>query len=348
MADEEKPPAPDDEVTRRLPANLAPPSDAAAILGSSTSDSMSNSPRSGEGTGDGDNGDEVTRRLPASVPPREPEQAAGPPPDPSPEGEPDQASAPLPEEIDEEPGGEYEDTGAIPAVRARRVSGAGAVIALLLGLLGFALVVQLRSNATDPGLATARPEDLVRILSDLDARQDRLRDEIAQLEESQRQLASGVQGQETALEEARRRADELGILAGTLPAAGTGLQITFTPGNDSVPAATILDAVEELRGAGGEAMQISGPGGPAVRVVASTYFTNARDGLVVDGARLTGPYTLLVIGDPQTMHTALNIPGGVVDTVHQRGGNVIVQESDTVRVAALHQASTPKFARPVS
>jgi len=218
----------------------------------------------------------------------------------------------------------------------------------LVGLLAFAIVVQVRNNSRDPQLATARQDDLVRILSDLTAREQRQRAEIAKLEQTRDQLASGASGREAALAEARRRADELGILAGTLPAAGTGLQITFTPGNDSVPAATILDAVEELRGAGGEAMQISGPGGPAVRVVASTYFTNARDGLVVDGARLTGPYTLLVIGDPQTMHTALNIPGGVVDTVHQRGGNVIVQESDTVRVAALHQATTPKYARPVS
>jgi uncharacterized protein YlxW (UPF0749 family) len=110
----------------------------------------------------------------------------------------------------------------------------------------------------------------------------------------------------------------------------------------------VLDAVEELRGAGGEAMQITGQGSPAVRVVASTYFSDARDGLVVDGAHLAAPYTLLVIGDPQTMRTALNIPGGVVDTVRQRGGNVIVQESEAVRVTALHQVGTPKFAHPVS
>src|SRR5206468_12312488 len=113
---------------------------------------------------------------------------------------------------EEEPGGEYEpDTGVIHAPgRARRMSVAGAIIGLLLGLLGFALVVQLRSNASDPELATARPEDLVRILSDLEARQDRLRQEISQLQDSQRQLASGVQGREAALQEARRRADDLG------------------------------------------------------------------------------------------------------------------------------------------
>jgi uncharacterized protein YlxW (UPF0749 family) len=215
-------------------------------------------------------------------------------------------------------------------------------------VLVFALVVQLRSNATDPELATARQEDLVRILSDLDGRQDRLREEIASLEASQRQLASGAQGRATALEEARRRADELGILAGTLPAQGPGLQVRFVAGSQAIAASTVLDAVQELRGAGAEAMQISGADGQPVRVVASTYFTDARGGLNVDGTRLTGPYTLLVIGDPQTMHTALNIPGGVVDMVHQRGGNVIVQESDGIHVTALHQVGVPRFARPVS
>ncbi|MGC9667765.1 DUF881 domain-containing protein [Planosporangium sp. 12N6] len=240
-------------------------------------------------------------------------------------------------------------TGAGPrAGRSGRVSSAGAIIALLLGLLGFALVVQLRSNATDPELATARPEDLVRILSDLDSRSDRLRQEIASLEASQRQLASGAQGQAAAVEEARRRADELGILAGTLPAQGRGLELTFTAGSEALPASTLLDAVEELRGAGAEAMQIAGADGRPVRIVASTYFADAKGGLTVDGVRLTGPYRLVVIGDPQTMHTALNIPGGVVDTVHQRGGNVIVQESDVVGVTALHQVAAPRYARPVS
>src|SRR4051812_9417117 len=69
-----------------------------------------------------------------------------------------------------------DDTGR--ARLARRISAAGTMIGLLFGLLGFGLVVQLRSHSTDPQLASARPEDLVRILSDLDARQSRLRSEI--------------------------------------------------------------------------------------------------------------------------------------------------------------------------
>jgi uncharacterized protein YlxW (UPF0749 family) len=233
-------------------------------------------------------------------------------------------------------------------MRIKRPTPGSASIAVLLLLLGFALVVQLKSRNDDADLASARPEDLVRILSDLDAQQTRLRNEINDLEDTKRQLDSGTQGQAAALADARKRADELGILAGTLPAEGPGLQLDFVAGGEPVRAETILDAVEELRGAGAEAMQISGSGGGLVRIVAPTYFVDEAGGLRVDGTVLAAPYRVTVIGDPQTMLTALNIPGGVVDTVRQHGGTVSVNQAGPVRVTALHAPVGLKHARPVS
>lgn len=230
----------------------------------------------------------------------------------------------------------------------RRLTAASAVIGLLLGLFGFALVVQLKSNTTDP-LTAARPEDLRRIWSDLQAREDRLRQEIAELEESQRQLARGAEGRAAALEEARRLADELGILAGTLPAEGSGLVIQFRGGpGQPIKASAIVDAVQELRGAGAEAMQIAGADGRAVRIVASTAFVDDDDGILAGGRRLTGPYTITVIGDPETMRTALSIPGGVVESVQKDGGTVTVQESGRVQVTALHEQADLRYAQPAS
>ena len=242
-----------------------------------------------------------------------------------------------------------------PAVppKTPRSRSATAMIAILVMLLGFALVVQVRSRGNDAGLESARPEDLVRILSDLDGQQTRLRSEINDLDSTERQLSSGAQSQDAALAEARKRADALGILAGTLPAVGPGLVVVVTQGTDPVAAATILDAVEELRGAGAEAMQI-GPGDAAakqigsVRIVASTSFLDAAGGISSDDVLLRAPYTLTVIGDPQTMLTALNIPGGVVDSVRQHGGTVSLREVDQVTVAALHTPTGLKYAHPVS
>jgi uncharacterized protein YlxW (UPF0749 family) len=231
-----------------------------------------------------------------------------------------------------------------PAHR-RRLTSAGALIAFLLAVFGFTLVVQLRSNDADQGLAGARQEDLVRILSDLDSRDSRLQSEISGLETSQRQLTSGVAGRQAALTEADKRADELGLLAGTLPGQGPGLRIVL----DKVKGSEILNAVQELRGAGGEVMQIYGAGGNAVRIVASSYFVDADGGgLIVDGMRLSGPYTLDVIGPPQTMQTALQIPGGVVASVNSDGGSVTLEQRTMVDVTALRKAATLQYARPAS
>jgi uncharacterized protein YlxW (UPF0749 family) len=231
--------------------------------------------------------------------------------------------------------------------RRRRVSAAGAVIALLLGLLGFALVVQVQSNTGDNQLENARQEDLVRILSDLNSREERLRTEISGLEGTLSQLGAGAQGQEAALAEARRRADELGILAGSLAAEGEGLTIRILPRDTSVRASTVLEAVEELRGAGAEAMQIAGVTGPAVRIIASTYFADGARGLIVDGLVLPAPYMITVIGPAATMKTALLIPGGVSDSVARDGGTVLLDEATSVRVDALAPPSVLQYAKPV-
>ncbi|WP_411267387.1 DUF881 domain-containing protein [Actinoplanes sp. KI2] len=227
----------------------------------------------------------------------------------------------------------------------RRLSSAGALICVLLALFGFTLVVQLRSNDGDQGLATARQEDLVRILSDLEARDSRLQSEITALETSQRQLTSGVAGRQAALAEAEKRADELGLLAGTLPGRGPGLVITL----DKVKSPAVLNAVQELRGAGGEVMQIAGANGQTVRIVASSYFVDADGGgIICDDARLTGPYLLTVIGAPQTMQTALQIPGGVVASVNSGGGSVTMEQRAEVEVTAVHQATALQYAKPAS
>ncbi|MGN9778968.1 DUF881 domain-containing protein [Micromonospora sp. H33] len=243
-----------------------------------------------------------------------------------------------------------EPAAAAPAGARRRVSSAALMISVLLALLGFTLVEQLRTTSADPTTSAARQEDLVRILYDLNAREVRLRQDIATLEESQRQLRSGEQGRQAALQEATRRADELGILAGTLPATGPGLSVRFEAGGGKPTSASrVLDAVQELRGAGAEAMQISGGDRATVRIIASTFFLDGENGsLIVDGRRLTGPYTITVIGDPATMRTALNIPGGVVATVAGDGGTVIVEDREAAEVSALHAPIELEHARPVS
>jgi uncharacterized protein YlxW (UPF0749 family) len=244
--------------------------------------------------------------------------------------------------------GSADPPSAEPAPAGRR-SGTRLVTAALLALLGFTFAIQVRSVADDPTVTAMGEEDLVRILANLDAHEERLREEIAELQETQRRLTTAGQSQQEALAEAERRADELGILAGTLPAEGPGVVVRLHGGPEAVSATTLLDTVQELRSAGAEVMQVEGAGGTPVRIVASSYFLDRDGGVVVDGTLLRSPFTLTAIGEPQTLGPALHIPGGVVESVAEDGGTVTVREEPGgVEVTAVREPTSLRYARPES
>jgi len=159
------------------------------------------------------------------------------------------------------------------------------------------------------------------------------------------------------LAEARRRAQVLGVLAGTVPARGPGVLVTISDPRRAVTAEVLLDALEEMRDAGAEAVQLEGSvdpvsnapaDGQTVRVVAGTSFVDSPDagGVTVDGTLLLPPYRFVVIGDPATISAALAIPGGVTDNVGQRGGRAFVTRREGLVVGALRALDRPRYARP--
>jgi uncharacterized protein YlxW (UPF0749 family) len=229
------------------------------------------------------------------------------------------------------------------ALRAR--PGRGQVIAALLcGLLAFGVVAQAHTTSGGGGVTATRTQDLLTILADLQGRADRLRTQIADLRLAQARLAVGGAGTDAALVEARRRAQTLGIVTGTIGARGPGVVLTVADPRGSVHADVLLDAIEELRDAGAEALQLSG-----VRVVASTALVDGSGAVVVDGSRIRPPYRLAAIGDPRTLASALGIPGGVLDTVAaQPGAHATVTTSPSVSVTALRPLTTPRYARPAA
>jgi uncharacterized protein YlxW (UPF0749 family) len=217
-----------------------------------------------------------------------------------------------------------------------------ALIGLTLAVLGFAFVVQLRTTHESTRFASARQEDLVRILDDLNGRGERLRLEIEDLERTRDRLTGGAGQDEAALQESRRRRDVLRILAGTVAASGPGIEVTITDPEHAVTADVLLDAMQELRDAGAEAVQING-----VRVVADTWFADTDGGVEVSGTRVSPPYSVTALGDAATMASAMDIPGGVNESVRSDGGDTTVRQAKALSVTALHTVEEPRYARPV-
>ncbi|MFB7600337.1 DUF881 domain-containing protein [Streptomyces sp. NPDC056160] len=225
-----------------------------------------------------------------------------------------------------------------------RFTRAQLVVALLLFGLGFGLAVQVASNS-DSGnaLRGARQEDLVRILDELDDRTQRLEDEKQGLEKQRQELENSSDQAEEARKQTVEKERQLGILAGTVAAQGPGITMTIEDTKGTVQADMLLDAVQELRAAGAEAIEVNG-----VRVVASTYLTDAGKRVEVDGNKIAAPYRFKVIGKPQDLEPALNIPGGVVQTLEKEQATVSVERSDKIVVDALRAAKLPDYARSSS
>lgn len=249
--------------------------------------------------------------------------------------------------------GEPEETGAAPPatddaarhrlVRALLHPGRGQiVVAVLLAVFGAGAVTQIRIAGRDDDYAGLRQADLIQALNGLQAASRRTEQDISDLEATRDSLRDSNERTAAALEQAREQVTALGVLAGTLPAHGPGVRVTVTVPDSHLSVNLLLDGIEELRDAGGEAMEIN----DSVRVVAQTSFESASGGINVDGRVLESPFTIDVIGDPDSLSTALRFPGGFVDDISLDEGKVTIKRSERIEVTALRKAAEPEYAEP--
>lgn len=217
------------------------------------------------------------------------------------------------------------------------------VVGLLLAGLAFAMTVQFRHK--DPAdYSGVRKGDLIELLRSLDAANERITTQVTELTTTRDDLLGSTKKSAEAESQARKRANDLGILAGSVGATGPGIQIRIDDPRKKIDAAAILDAVEELRDSGAEAMVING----TARVVAQTYFLDDVGSVRVGGREIKRPFIIEAIGDPSTMAEAVRFRGGLSDKVQTRGGTLTVSTRDKITITALADIKRPEYAQPSS
>jgi len=223
-----------------------------------------------------------------------------------------------------------------------RATKANILVGLLALLLGFAMATQVHQNQSLE-LASLPQSDLVTILDSTTLLSARLDQNARELQATRDQLVNGNTSAAAAVSAAKQRLDTLAILAGTAGAHGPGIQMTITDPGGKVTPPVLLDAIEELRDAGAEAIQVD-----TVRIVASSFFTQGASEIMIDGHSTLQPYTILAIGNPATMFSAMQIPGGLSENVSQLGATITIVQKTDLTVGALHPLVAPRYARPVS
>lgn len=253
-----------------------------------------------------------------------------------------------PRAADREPGDDADLHGTLsPVARLRsllgrtRLTGVHVLIVLLCVGFGFAVVLQVRQSHED-AYATMRQDDLVRLLDELNQRNDELDEEGVALRRELAELISGSSNRAAAKEAAEQQAQVQGILAGTLPVEGPGIELVVTDDDGSVSASVFVNVLEELRAAGAEAVELDGQ-----RITMSSWITGSGDGIVVNGVAASSPYVWRVIGDPHTLAGALGIPGGALASIRSSGGQSELTQHERLEITAVRPLRPPEAATPV-
>lgn len=218
------------------------------------------------------------------------------------------------------------------------------VVAVLLAVVAFAAIVQMRTTAEDDTYAGYREQDLIDLLAGIAGTTQRAEAEIQRLVQARDDLRSETTGRTAALEEAQREARVLEVLAGTVPVAGQGIRISIAEDEGRIDASDLVNMVQELRGGNAEAIEIN----DTVRLIGSSWIIDDGAGsIVADDVELSPPYYFDVIGPPTTLAGAMSFHEGPTAVLERDdAATVEVTELDRVEITAVREASTPPNVEP--
>jgi uncharacterized protein YlxW (UPF0749 family) len=212
--------------------------------------------------------------------------------------------------------------GAAPAGAPARLNRWQAAMAVLLALIGFLVVTQVRTERLIKRtlrIPSTRLEELAFVLREQERNRAALENQVvelrARLADYERAAAEG----RSAVARMNRRLEDLRALAGLTPLEGPGVAVVLDdstrppqPGDD--PNKTILhysdlaSVVAELWAGGAEALAVNGE-----RVVSGTGINCVGTTILCNTKRMAPPYVVTAIGDSERLQHYLRRPGGAID-----------------------------------
>jgi uncharacterized protein YlxW (UPF0749 family) len=200
------------------------------------------------------------------------------------------------------------------AIRDRRSQ---VTLAIVAGILGLLVVVQLRGQAGGSALQSKTAQDLTTLVANLNAQNDDLRAEIAGLQQQRDELRADRATGATSLSQIESDLARIRAWSGLDPVAGKGVEIRVS---GEVDAASVDDLINELRNAGAEAIAIED-----IRVVARSTVGGVPGSLDVDGFLLRDPFTIRAIGRPEVLVGSLTRVGGIIAQLGATNPSTLVE-----------------------
>jgi uncharacterized protein YlxW (UPF0749 family) len=189
-------------------------------------------------------------------------------------------------------------------------------ITLVAFVLGLLVVVQLRAQTADAGLAALSAQDLTVLVANLNARNDELRSEVATLQGEDASLTSAQSRGDASIDQIKSDLARVRAYAGLDAVEGPGVTITI---NGPIDGDGLEALVNELRNIGAEAIAVDG-----VRLVPGVVIVGDAGGATLDGVPLGDAFDLDAVGSSEQLTGSLTRSGGVIAQLAATQPDVVV------------------------
>jgi len=224
-------------------------------------------------------------------------------------------------------------------------------ILLLVGLvMGLILAVQFRltSEITKNSPTQERTAALLQELEEARQNREVLQRRVYELRD---RLDQSVAGPELA--RMKEELDRVRELAGMTKMEGPGVEVTLNdnpnvlppgmdPNNFVLHDEDVLSVLNELKAAGARAIAIN-----KQRIISTTEVRCIGPTILLNkNQRLSPPFVIFALGDPDTLTNALKMKSGVIDSLLTWGIQVDIKKVDKVEIPAYSGTLTYNYAKP--
>lgn len=228
---------------------------------------------------------------------------------------------------------------------------------IILGIMCFILTigisVQIKTIASNGG-TLSRNQTESELKTQVLKMKERYENIYANLESAEKELEEArqkVTNNNTELEDLERQIKEANMLLGLTDAKGSGVVITLKDGLATpttldlslllVHDRDILNIINELKNAGAEAIEVNGE-----RIVNTTASVCDGNVILLNGERISSPFTITAIGLPESLIT-LNRAGGYLSLLDQANVITDIKKSNNITIPKYKGMIKFKYARTI-
>ncbi|MBI4744576.1 MAG: DUF881 domain-containing protein [Actinobacteria bacterium] len=219
------------------------------------------------------------------------------------------------------------------------------IIAFICGIIGLLIATQLKvqQNVTVQ-LSAQSEQDLGQIVRELTNEINTLQRDVSNYTIQLYKYNQAASDKKTILNEAVKNLQTLKISAGLINVQGPGIIIQLEDKKNVLNNYDLFDLVQELKSAGAEAISINDK-----QITSRTAFKMSGNRIVIDNKKISPPYYIRSIGNPDTLYQAINLLGGIRDALTSfEGVSLKIKKENNLVVPAVEKQVKYKFAKPVN